>query len=149
MIRAATLDDLPQLLRLGAAMHAESPRFSRLRFSATRLEATLRALIGVPHGFVMVATAERDGWLVGGMVAVVAPHWASDDLIATDLALFIAPAARGGLLPARLLTRYVQWAHHLGAQIIQAGVTTGIEPETTARLYERMGLTRCGVILEA
>lgn len=148
MIRAATLDDLPQLLRLGAAMHAESPRFSRLHFSAVRLEATLRALMDSPRGFVMVASADS-GWLVGGMVAVAAPHWASDDLIATDLALFIAPAARGGLLPARLLSRYVQWARQLGAQIIQAGVTTGIEPETTARLYERMGLTRCGVILEA
>lgn len=146
MIRNATVDDVPALVDLGRLMHAESPRFSRMTFSATRLAQTLRGLIAADQ-FVMVA-ADGGGPLVGGMVAMVMPHWASDDLMATDLALFVAPGARGALLPARLLSRYISWARERGAVLIQAGLTTGVETETTARLYERMGLVRCGVIME-
>lgn len=147
MIRDATDDDVPALLALGRLMHAESPRFSRLDFSAPRLAGTLRGLIAGGQ-FMLVGTSDS-GKILGGMAAMLLPHWCSDDLVATDLALFIAPEARGGLLPARLLSRYVRWARARGAVLIQAGVTTGVETETTARLYERTGLTRCGVILEA
>jgi len=148
MIRPATHDDLPALLALGARMHAESPRFSRLTFSGVRLRQTLTALIDSPQGFLWVA--ESDGRVVGGMAAIAVPHWASDDLIATDLALFIDPAHRGGLMPVRLVNRYRWWARdEIKAPIVQVGVTTGVQTETTAQLYERLGLTRCGVILEA
>lgn len=146
MIRKATLDDLPTLLALGASMHAESPRFSRLAFSASRLEETLRALILLPRGFVLVA--ELDGELIGGMAAMCMPHWASADLLATDLALFVAPEHRGGLTAARLVRRYVGWAMGEGAKLIQLGVTTGVATEETARMFEAIGLRRCGVILE-
>lgn len=147
MIRDATFDDLPQLVELGRVMHAESPRFARLTFSAGRLHLTLAALIEAGQ-FLRVGTDEA-GAVVGGMAGMVTQHWASDDLVANELALFVAPEYRGGLLAVRLLTRYLQWAAERGAVIIQAGVTTGVDTETTARLYERMGLKRCGVILEA
>lgn len=148
MIRPATADDLPSLLALGERMHAESPRFSRLRFDADRLRSTLSSLIGSDSGFLWVAE-NAAGNLTGGMAAVVVQHWASSDLVATDLALFMDPSARGSLAPLRLLTRYRQWAAERGAKLIQVGVTTGVDTETTARLYEQLGFSRCGVILEA
>ncbi len=147
MIRPASAFDLPQLLDLGELMHAESPRFSRLTFSRARLHDTLRGLLTHPGGFLWVG--EEGETLVGGMAAVAAPHWASDDLLATDLALFVRPDHRGGLLPLRLVNRYRWWAaHEMKASIVQVGVTTGVQTETTAQLYERLGLKRCGVILE-
>lgn len=146
MIRDANLYDLPALLVLGQQMHAESPRFSRLRFSASRLESTLRLLLGSGQFLVVAEDGRR---VVGGMAAVAMPHWASDDLVATDLALFVARDARGGMVPARLIKAYTAWASKRGAVLIQAGVTTGINTETTAALYERMGLKRCGALLEA
>ena len=148
MIRPANPFDLPQLLDLGARMHAESPRFSRLAFSRARLHDTLRHLMTHPLGFLWVA---MDGEaVIGGMAAIASQHWASNDLLATDLALFIDPAHRGGLSPVRLVNRYRWWAtHEIKARIVQVGVTTGVQTETTAQLFERLGLKRCGVILEA
>lgn len=146
MIRSATIDDLPTLLALGEAMHAESPRFAKMAFSAARLEETLRALILLPRGFVVVA--EIGGEIVGGMVAVCMTHWASEDLLATDLALFVRREHRGGLTAARLVRRYAGWAMGEGAKLIQLGVTTGVATDETAAMYEAIGLRRCGVILE-
>jgi GNAT superfamily N-acetyltransferase len=146
MIRAATIDDIPVLLVLGELMHAESPRFSRLRFSPERLAGTLSHLIGNPDGFLWVAC--RDGRVVGGLAASAWQHWASTDLIASDLALFIEPASRGSLAPVRLVKRYREWAVERGAVIRQMGVTTGVHTETTALLLEQLGMKRCGMILE-
>ncbi|WP_439606866.1 GNAT family N-acetyltransferase [Hydrogenophaga sp.] len=146
MIRPANPFDLPALLDLGERMHAESPRFSRLTFSSARLHNTLRSLLDNPAGFLWVA---EQGVVIGGMAGIIGPHWASDDLVATDLALFIDEKQRGGMSTARLVTEYKRWAHQRGARIVQVGVTTGVQTEQTARLYERLGLARCGLILEA
>lgn len=147
MIRPANPFDLPALLDLGERMHAESPRFSRLAFSRARLHDTLRGLLDSPAGFLWVA--EMNGQVIGGMAGIIGPHWASEDLVATDLALFIDEKQRGGMSTARLITEYKRWAHQRGARIVQVGVTTGVQTEQTARLYERLGLARCGLILEA
>lgn len=147
MIRPANAMDIPVLLDLGERMHAESPRFSRLTFSRSRLHDTLRSLIDSPSGFLWVA--ELNGAVIGGMAGLIAQHWASDDKVATDLALFIDEKQRGGMSTARLITEYKRWAWKHGAHIVQVGVTTGVETEQTARLYERLGLARCGLILEA
>ena len=144
MPREATIEDLPVLLALGEAMHAESPRYRRLSFDADRLEATLRQLIGQVNGFVRIA---GDGGAVDGvMVAMVSPHWTSWDLVATDLALYVMPDARGGHVGARLVRAYLEWARERGATLVQAGVTAGIAD--AGRLYAACGATRCGEVWE-
>lgn len=146
MIRQATHEDIPVLIDLGEVMHAESPRFSRLRFSREKLATTLHQLLISPDGFLWVA--ESDEGVFGGMAAIVGAHWASEDRIASDLALFIDPQHRGGLAVLRLINRFRWWAREKKASIVQVGLTTGVNTEDTARLLERLGLTRCGVILE-
>ncbi len=147
MIRPATTTDLLPLVDLGERMHAESPRFSRLTFSRARLGATLSGLLDNPLGFLWVA--EFEGKVIGGMAGLISQHWASEDKVATDLALFIDERKRGGMATARLVGEYKRWASKRGAVIVQVGVTTGVQTEQTARLYERLGLARCGLILEA
>jgi len=129
-------------------MHAESPRFSRLEFVGDKLRATLTQLLEAPGGFLWVA--EHEGRLIGGMAAVALPHWCSNDLVASDLALFVAPQHRGGLAVLRLVNRYRKWAQmEMAAAIVQLGVSTGVQTETTTLLFERLGFKRCGAILEA
>ena len=146
MIRAATHADLPALLELGARMHAESPRFSRIAFSAAKLHQTLSSVLASRHGFLWVA--ERGGTLAGVMVACAFEHWCSEDLMATEMALFVEQEHRGTLIAAKLISQYLAWAEGLGAKIITAGVSTGVHVEKTTRLYEALGMKRFGTMLE-
>lgn len=147
MIRAATLADIPALLALGARMHAESPHFRQIGFSADKLGATLRQVLDSPNGFLMVGDAK--GEIAGVMVALAVEHWCSTDMVATDLALYVEPEFRGSMLAARLIGRYKAWANERGAKITTAGISTGVNVEQTARLYEAMGFKRFGVLLES
>ncbi len=146
MIRQAAIADVPRLVELGAQMHAESPRFSRLAFDAEKLAAFLGSAVNAPH--VLVLVAERDDQIVGGFVGLALEHWCSRDLVATDLALFIEPRKRGGLIASRLVRAYLDWAERRGAKLIQLGITTGVATLATERLYEVLGLSRCGSIYE-
>lgn len=146
MIRKATAQDIPALVALGSRMHAESPRFSKLRFSPEKLTDTLTDIEANPLGFIWLG--EVDGDVAGVMVGLIYEHWCSTDAVSTDLALYVEPAYRGSMLAARLINRYKQWAKVNGAVLLQVGVSTGVETEQTARLYEAMGFKRFGVILE-
>lgn len=146
MVRPATVDDVPQLVTLGEQMHAESPRFSRMTFDAEKLAAFLASAVNAPHMLVLVA--ERGGEVVGGFVGLVVEHWFSRDLMATDLALFVDQRKRGGIVASRMVRDYLDWADEKGAKLVQIGITTGVQQLQTERLYEALGLSRCGSIYE-
>lgn len=145
--RKANVNDMSALLDIGRTMAAESPRYARLRFDEMKLTATLGPLIVQPHGFVWVALDVSK--IIGVMVGLVCEHWMSNDRVAQDLALYVAPEHRGSGAADLLVNGFRQWAAGQGAVITQGGVSTGVGTEATARLYERLGWTRCGIILEA
>ncbi len=145
MIRKATTIDVPRILDLGEQMHAESPRYGRLTFSRLAAEAQIKALIG-GHGVVLVA--EVDGAIVGGIMCVMGPHWASLDYVATELCLFVLPMHRVGSVGLKLVSAFRQWAYDEGAVMAVAGVSTGINHEGCAKLYERAGFNRSSIGLE-
>ena len=144
--RDATTADLPRLVELGRAMHAESPRFSKLRFSAPKLAEQLCGLIISPDGFLQVV--ERDGAIVGGLAGAISEHWCSPDKVAFDMALFINPDRRGGMAAAKLVDAFKTWAAENGAVHITLGISTGVMVEETARLYRAIGLKQFGYLFE-
>lgn len=146
MIRAATIADLPQLLELGREMLAEAPNFAALPFSAGQLEATLINLIAEPGALVCVA--ERDGQIVGAVLANAGMHWASEAIVACELALFVAPCARGTMVAARLIQRLKLFAIESGAALCRAGASTGVCDALVVSLYERAGFKVCGTSLQ-
>lgn len=147
MIREATYLDLSALLDIGERMHDESPHFSRIAFDRATLTRTLLTLMDSPNGFVWVA--EQGGRIIGVMVAVAVQHWCSTDLVASEMALFVEREHRGGFTAARLVKGFTAWAAVMGCKLTTVGVSTGVNVEQTARLYERLGLKRFGIILEA
>lgn len=147
MIRAATLDDVPALVAMGALMAAESPRYSRLRYSPAKVRALVEHVVSTGEGFMWVSV--DDGQITGLMLAVATPHWCSDDLVVGELALYVTPQHRGSTSPLRLIRRFMGWAAERGAVLTQAGVSTGLFTEKTAALYEAAGMRRFGVLLEA
>lgn len=148
MIRQATHDDIGMLLGFAEAMHAASPRYRRLKFSPEKMEQTLLVLLDSAAGFLRIAVAD-DGRCVGVMAGVVAEHWLSTDSVATDLALFVTPDARGAGAADALVQAFKMWASECGAVWPQVGVSAGIADAEAVRLYERNGFKQCGVLLEA
>jgi len=146
MIRAATEADIPRMVELGQEMHAESPEFRAMQYDVERVAAAIRHAIYSPLGFAKVI--ERDGLMVGGMVAMAAQHYFSTDYVTCDLALFIAKEHRGGMAAARLIAEYRDWGRALGAAKVQLGVMTGIDAWLVEALCERLGARRSGVVME-
>jgi GNAT superfamily N-acetyltransferase len=135
-VRRGTAADIPRLVELGQAMHAESPRFSPYRFDPERLAGSLRGLLDMPLGLVLVA--EHDGLIVGGMLAIAADHYACEFRQAADLALFVDADRRGGAAAVRLINAYRQWAREIGAEA-SICPSTGIEQDRTGRLLHALG----------
>jgi hypothetical protein len=146
-VEPATLEDIPSMVELGRLMHAESPRWSRLPYSAERVGATIKALIESPDGLALVAR-RPGGRIVGGIAAIAVQSWVSDELMAQELALFVRPEFRGSILACRLICGFVEWARIKNARWVEAGVSTGITPERTAALYQRLGFKAFMVGLE-
>lgn len=146
LIRDATPDDLDLLMDIAQAMHQESPRFSKLAFSEAKVLQLYVGLMELPNG--LLAVAEKDGVVVGGVAGIVTEHWFSTDLTANEFAVFILPEHRGGMTAARLVQHYVQWAKAQGAKLIQLGISTGVQPVETAALYRALGLKEFSVGFE-
>lgn len=147
-IRPATIEDLAAMQALGMHMHAESPRFSVMKYDEHKVSLLLRMAINDPAYFLMVAE-KNGGDIIGGFLGYVAPMWFSQDLAAADLALFIEQDRRGGMAAARLVRDYIAWARERGAKKITAGISTGVSPEETAKLFEAVGMKLYGYLFEA
>jgi len=145
-IRVATLDDLPRILELGELLHQESPRWARLSFNRAKAAHFIAHLILEPTGVVFVA--EHGGLVVGGIAGMATAHWSSDDVVAQEVSFFMAPEARGRMAAVRLICALRAWGEMRGAKWLQAGTSTGLDPERTAGLYEQLGFSRCAIGLE-
>lgn len=141
MIRPATEQDIPRLMELGALMHAES-RFRTVEIVPAKLEQTLRAVIAQGGAFV----AEQDGVVIGGFLGVVTEYFFSHERMACDLAIFVEPDRRGGIVAAGLIRTFRTWAARQGVKHLELGVSTGVHAEQTGALFERLGLTRQGAL---
>jgi GNAT superfamily N-acetyltransferase len=118
-------------------MAAESPRFASIPYDDGHALAVVHSLIGAERGAVFVL--ERDGAAVGMLLGIAAPHLFSPQLLASDLALFILPTHRKGRAAVALIRAFEDWARRIGAVEVALGVSTGVHPEATVRLFERLG----------
>jgi GNAT superfamily N-acetyltransferase len=134
-----TAQDIPALLVLGAAMHGES-RYAKLDFDSEKLRLLGETMLGDPDSW-LALVAERDSEIIGFCIGYVAPHFFGNDLTSGDLAIYVVPEHRGGTIGARLVKLYTSWCEARGVQEPLLGVSAGITPERTGRLYERLGYT--------
>lgn len=141
MIRQANRGDLSTLIELGMMMHAESPRYRRHTFRADKLATLGEQLIDT--GIVLLE--EEDGEAIGMAIGFVMEQFFTDARLAADLAVYVVPAARGGRAFLRLVKAFEARAVELGADEISLGVSTDIDTEGTAGLYQRLGYRRASI----
>lgn len=144
-IRHATKADLPALIEMGQALHAESPRYAHMAFKPEKLRKLFQHLQGTllaQPGCCLVA--EEAGYVVGMTVGIIAERWFSDDLYLTDLTMYVRPDHRSGATFLRLVRALERWGRDEGLADIVLGVSTEIHAKETARAYEAMGYRLAG-----
>lgn len=128
------------------AMWLESPRFNPKPFS----EAKALRLIGLClsggtfGGFV----ADLDGVLVGMIAGALVDELVTDGCYVTDMAVYVTPEKRGSSIFPRMARVFEDWAfNEVGADEVLLGISTGVHPEKTVYVYERLGYTMTGQAL--
>lgn len=143
-LRIATLDDVSVLVSLGRVMHRESPRYSRFPFVDAKVDALVRGLINNPDGAVIFVAEERDQGIIGMFGGILAEHYFTTGKYATDVAVFVAQAYRGGSAFPRMLAAFEEWAAAKGAFEIAPGISTEVNAARTLALYEKKGYRLSG-----
>jgi len=118
-------------------MTNESPRFNKHSFSVDKAQMLISTINNAGGLFIAIKESEIIGFFAG----VVIEHFLSHDTYATDIGVYITPNHRGGTAFLRLVKAFEDWATQMGATEIQLGVSTGIHPQSTVRMYERLGYT--------
>jgi GNAT superfamily N-acetyltransferase len=143
--------DIPAVVEMGRALHAESPRYRRFSFDAGKVERLLRSRIegtlvtDAPGG---AFVAEADGELVGGLVGYVAEPFFSTDKFASDFSFYVKPEYRGRTRAPLLLVRaFEAWAQSQGVVDLIPGTTTELDADKTVRFYEKLGYQMHGVVM--
>lgn len=144
MIRNATAGDIPELIELGTRMYLESRYAETSPFDEQKCADLAKQLITADAGCVLVA--EHDDQVVGWLAGGIGEQWFSSKLMAFEYGLFIAPEHRGGSAGPRLVKAFITWAADRGAAVINMGITTGVHEERTGAMYERLGLSRTGLL---
>ena len=131
--------DLPLVIDVSREFH-EASWFSYTQFSYSRIADLFFACVETgPDKFGEVAVNEADqcvGFFTGG----AQEHYWSNTRMAVDLAFYIQPEYRTFRLAKDMIESFENWAQHIaGCQSIMLGVTAGLQPEKTARLYAKLG----------
>jgi GNAT superfamily N-acetyltransferase len=93
---------------------------------------------------IFCAVAEKRGIPIGIMSGCIYPSHIFDGNVAYDLFLYVLPEHRGSTIAKRLIAKYEQWAMQQDVLEIGIGVSSGINPERTGALYEKLGYQNVG-----
>ena len=133
-IRKATPDDIPRLMVMGEQFAKYAP--FDVEFSPEGAAAFVAGLMEI--GLVLVA--EQDGEILGGILGALTPMWYSpSNLMASELAWWVAPEHRGGRAALQLLRAFEDWAKASGAKVITMSDLRIGEDYPAGPLFERMG----------
>lgn len=139
---ASTETDVDAILGLCRLAHAES-RYARLPFGMVRMRALGLNMLKSPKtsGLIM---AERDGELLGCLIATANRFLFADAVYASAALFFVKPEARASRAAVLLLNGFAQWANARGA--VEAGihVTSGLRVEEVSRFLTRKGFQASG-----
>lgn len=142
MIRAATHDDVPSLVRLGRLLH-DTSSYADLGYDDEKVARQCLALI---DGAGAIFVSQLEGEVVGFIGGAVTEHWFSTEKVAFDYSFFVHPEFRHGVTAVRLMQAFERWARAQGAVQMRMGVTTALNVAGTSRLYKAMGFVDAGVL---
>jgi len=141
LIRKPQPRDIDAMIALAKAMHDES-EFREFDFDRGKVTDIGVQVLTNPGYFSVIC--EHDDKIIGLMVCYVSSYYFGNDLIASDIILYIDKTRRGGVGGLRMIEQYVEWAAKKGCKEVQLGQTAGIDPKAVDRLYTHAGFKMIG-----
>ena len=120
-------------------MHQES-HFKTLDFNPDKLKQLLMAFCH--DQFVYIAIYNNQ--IIGVFIGFITEYYFGKDLYASDLTYYVDRTKRGSVAAVKLFREFETWAIKKGAKRLNPPTSTGINPERTKKIYERMGYTVTG-----
>ncbi|HEY4116750.1 MAG TPA: GNAT family N-acetyltransferase [Byssovorax sp.] len=142
-VREVSAGDLRTVVALARRMHAESA-FAFLAFDVGSVTSGFEAVVGREDHF--GAVAERGARVVGFIAGRLAHYPFSREILASDLAFYVAPEARASTAAVRLVRALWTWAESKGARELSLASSSGVEVERLEQFYGRLGLAKMGSI---
>lgn len=132
------MGDIPELVGLLRAAHSETV-YSGATFSEGKVTKSLTDTI--ERNF-YCCVVERDGKIIGSLIAHMMGDLFTDDLIATGLFFYVIPEYRGGKKAVYMLWNFIKWAKDNNARQIRAGISSG--NLAAHRIFGRLGFETVG-----
>lgn len=131
-----------------ASLHQESPEYGTEPKNKKYVEANLTKMLYLDHVLFYVSVDEQLHEVKGFFIATVQENWFAPTVTVFEQLLYVKPEYRKTLVAPRLVQSLERTAAALGATRIRAGVTTGINHENALSLYERMGYSQVGTLVQ-
>lgn len=144
-IRVATLNDIPVLLKFGAAFVQESPNYKNREFVSEEAQQHFESLI---DGQGVIFVIEHHKEVIAGFAGSIGKDWFNNQKIAIDHVMYVLPEFRKTRAAYYLIQTFIGWAAGMGANRIQCGTTTDVESKGCTRLYEHFGFRQYGTVLD-
>lgn len=141
IVRRACDSDIAAVLRMARALWSEAPSFKGVEFDAYRVNAVADKL--VKAGTLLVAEITDVG-AVGFMAYMVLTDTWANRKVATEVALYVMPEARGEGIAGRLLAAALAGATEAGAVEFSSGTSLGLPAGAAESVYDRAGFTVTG-----
>lgn len=130
-----------KILELGKMLHTES-HFSDQPYDVERCKSILEATLKSPDKAFIAFDEDFRGFIIMGMNH----HYFSGFKYTADLALYIVPEYRNGLLAPRLIKAAEEWSKEHGAIEMTIFHHTGINTESAQPFFNRLGYKTKGYI---
>lgn len=146
-VREATLLDISAVCMHLMNMH-ETTSYKTTNVDVVKMSKSLKEFVeleGVCF-FILEANGEVEGFFLG----IAMEQWWGYTLQASDLLLYISPAFRNNGAAPLLIDAYTKWALSIGVQTdqIRLGITTDVNVEKTAALYNSLGYVDGGKLFK-
>lgn len=142
-IRPATENDIPRLVAMAAAMHAEAPRYRDVPFVAGDQTIFLEMSLKNPDHIILVAV--DDDKIVGMLGALLVPFMFNlKERYAADFGFYVDPGTRGKRAAVLLVMAYEGWAQAMRVKRACLSESSGIAPDKVGEFLRGMGYSLSG-----
>lgn len=137
-MRQASLEDVPELVKLWEQAHGETS-YSELEFSSLKME---QSLIEAVEENWFCCVIERDGQVIANYVGRIVNEFCSFDNVGQVVGFYVKPEYRTGRSAAYLIMNFIKWCKLNKCKQIRAGISSG--NFSGDRLYRALGFKVVG-----